>query len=149
MIVYLKEAIFCFFAALFFAVLLKTPRRAIAVCAIIGTIGYIVYAISLRLINSADLGFFLGTFIIALCSETAARIMKMPAAVFITSAVIPLVPGVGLYKTMLFLVQEQFSQALQTGAMTMLAIAEMAMAIAICSFIFKMINSKASVKEKL
>lgn len=142
--IYAKEALFCFFAALFFAILMKTPRKAMALCAVIATAGYMVFSLSRGLLHSADMGYFAGTLVMALLGETAARLLKMPSTVFISPAVIPLVPGVGLYQTMLFMAQGQLQPGLQTGAQTMLALAEMAMAIAISSFIFNKINRALS-----
>jgi len=141
---YLKEAIFCFMATVFFAVLMKTPRKAIALCSAIAAVGYMVYSLSKGVLQSSDIGYFAGTFIMAVLGETAARLMKMPSTVFISPAVIPLVPGLGLYQTMLFFVQGQLQSGMQTGAQTMIALAEMAMAIAISSFIFNKINRALS-----
>ena len=39
------------------------------------------------------LGYFIGTLVVAVASEIAARLMKMPATTFIISSVIVLVPG--------------------------------------------------------
>lgn len=147
MLNYLKEAIFCFMATVFFAVLMKTPRKAILLCSVIATVGYMVYSLSKGVLQSTDIGYFAGTFIMAVLGETAARLMKMPSTVFISPAVIPLVPGLGLYQTMLFFVQGQLQLGMQTGAQTMIALAEMAMAIAISSFIFNKINRALSTRK--
>lgn len=143
---YLKDFLFCVPAAVFFAFLFRVPRRAIAVSAILGGLGYLIYDISAPLLNSAMAGYFFGTLFMAVCSEILARIMKMPATVFVITAIIPLVPGVGLYNTMMYLIEGQTQQAGQTGIDTILAIIAMAMALVITSIPTKIVTDKATKK---
>jgi uncharacterized membrane protein YjjB (DUF3815 family) len=80
--------------------------------------------------------------------EIAARLMKMPATTFITTSVIVLVPGFGLYKTMLYLVQGAYSQAGSEGTITILAIGSMALAIALGSLFFRTAKHPPLKKEE-
>ena len=56
---------------------------------------------------NTTLGYFAGTTFVAMIGEIFARKFKMPATTFIFPAVIPMVPGFGLYQTMLALVQNE------------------------------------------
>ena len=65
--------------------------------------------------------------------------MKLATTIFVSIAIIPLVPGLGLYKTMLFIVQNNYELALSTGIQTMSAAGTMAMAIAITTLLYRFI----------
>jgi uncharacterized membrane protein YjjB (DUF3815 family) len=130
--------IYSFFAALFFSFLFNVPKRSIIATAFIAGVGYAVYILISNNLGIELVGYFFGTFIMAILSEIAARIMKMATTTFITIAVIPLVPGLGLYKTMEFLVKNDYSAAIQTGTNAMLAAGTIAMAIAVNTLLVKL-----------
>ena len=52
---------------------------------------------------------FFATVVIALASELFARIWKEPTTVFEVPAIIPLVPGLGMYKGMNYILQDYVS----------------------------------------
>lgn len=81
------------------------------------------------------MGFFLGTLVIALLGELLAKLIKMPATIFIFPAVIPMVPGLGLYQTMLAFVQNDIPSALNIGVDTLVNIGAMAIAMTLISII--------------
>ncbi|MBS3970368.1 MAG: threonine/serine exporter family protein [Clostridia bacterium] len=134
-----QQVFYAFMAALFFSFLFNVPRRSVLVTASIAGIGYLVFMLSNTIIEADLTGYFLGTFVMAALSEIAARVMKMATTTFITIAVIPLVPGLGLYKTMQFVVQNDYTAAVQTGTHAMLAAGAIAMAIAVNTLIMKFI----------
>ena len=97
------DLVYCLVASLFFALIMKIPKRALISTSISASLGYFIY-VSCSAI-SITLGFFAGTVFVAVMGEILARKLKMPATIFIFPAVIPIVPGLGLYQTMLALVQ--------------------------------------------
>ncbi len=119
----------CGIAAASFSVLLKQPKNTIPVSSLIGMLGYSIFL----LLHQTTLGYFLATLAIGILCEVSARIMKRAATLFVTGAIIPLVPGVGLYRTMRFAAEGRYSQAVQTGVATLLGICGIAMAITISS----------------
>jgi len=128
------ELIYCFFAALFFGLVMNSPRKVVAYSSIIASVGYLIY---MKLVESGTpkLGFFLGTLIAAFLGEICARWFKMPATIFIFPAIVPIVPGLGLYQTILAFVQDDIPSALETGVNTILNIGAMAIAMAIVSLV--------------
>ncbi|NLY42554.1 MAG: threonine/serine exporter [Clostridiaceae bacterium] len=123
--------VYCFVASLFFALIMNAPKKTLIITSISASLGYFIY-ISCSTVNST-LGFFAGTIFVAMMGEILARKFKMPATIFIFPAVIPIVPGFGLYQTMLALVQNDITSALEIGTKTILNIAAMAIAIALVS----------------
>lgn len=52
---------------------------------------------------------FFGTLALALLSELSARIFKQPATVFVIPGIIPLVPGLGIYKGMFAVINNDYN----------------------------------------
>ncbi len=132
-IVFLKEFFLCVASALFFAVLFRAPRATLPVSAAIAGLGWVVF----RLMGGSLPAYFVATLMMALLGEIAARVWKRPATLYIHPAVIPLVPGGGLYQTMLYLVEGDTQLGLAEGSRTLLAIGMMALAIGVASLIFR------------
>ena len=126
------QLIACFFAALFFSVLMNQPRSTMPVSALIAVGGYAVYLG----LNRSVLAYFMATIVIGVSCEMAARIMKRTATLFFTGAIIPLVPGVGLFNSMRYVVEGEYENAVSTGVFTLLAICGIALAVTITSVLF-------------
>ncbi len=129
----LRDMLICVPATFFFAILFRVPKKAVWFSSVLGAVGYAVYEWTALLLGSPIAGYFTGSLVMAACSEALARVVKMPVTVFIVPAIIPLVPGFGLYQTMMYLVRGQDAQAGTTGTSTLLAIAAMAIAMALTS----------------
>ena len=102
---YFIEFLLCFGAVLAFCVLLNVPKQTVVCSSAISGIAYVIYRLILIEAEREILAYFLATVFIAVASEICARIYKKPSPVFIFPAIIPLVPGVGLYNSMYCLVQ--------------------------------------------
>ena len=126
------QLISCGVAAAAFSVLLHQPWKTIPVSSVIAVAGYAVFL----LLGKSTLAYFLATLFIGICCEICARVMKRTATLFVTGAIVPLVPGVGLYNTMLYVVAGDYSHAVNTGAATVLGLCGIALAITMSSVIF-------------
>ena len=119
----------CAVAAAAFSVLMHQPRRTIPVSSLIATAGYGIFL----LLGKTTLAYFGATMVIGICCEICARVMKRTATLFVTGAIIPLVPGVGLYNTMRYVVEGDYSNAVNAGAAAVLGFCGMALAITMSS----------------
>jgi uncharacterized membrane protein YjjB (DUF3815 family) len=135
------KMIYCFVASLFFALVMNSPKKTLLYSSIIASVGYLIYLIFVKF-NSPKSGFFFGTLIIAFLGEMCARLLKMPATIFIFPAIVPIVPGLGLYQTILALVQNDIPSALEIGVTTFLNIGSMAISMAIVSLIALKMRNK-------
>jgi len=133
----INQIMYSYIATLFFAVSTNSPKKSIFTAGINGTIGWLIYSFFIQFFHTEILGSFVGTFVVAILSELCARKFKMPATVFLTSGIIPLVPGRGLYYTMFELVQNNYYEAISMGIKTIFISGSIAVAIAISSSIFK------------
>lgn len=123
-----------FFGTLFFGVLLKAPRRALVAASAIGAAGYGLYWLCMYYGSSEYLAMFVGSLISSVLAQLAARKLKMIVTVFITLAIIPLVPGIGLYRCMSYLAQGQSALGGQTGIHAMMNILMIALGVGLGSF---------------
>ena len=95
-----------FFGSLGFGILLQAPRRSLFVASLIG---------SVQLGAAELLAMFVGAALGALLAQYAARRMRMIATVFITIAIIPLVPGRPLCRCMTYIGQGESALGAQVG----------------------------------
>lgn len=141
---YILEMFYCFIATFFFTMIMNAPKKTLILSSINASLGYLIYKF-LILKGIPMLGFFLGTIFVATFGEIFARKLKMPATIFIFPGVIPIVPGLGLYETMLAFVQDDIFSALETGTNTILNIGSMAVAMALVGLLaFKIKIKKIS-----
>lgn len=138
------QLIACFVAAQAFSALVNLPKNAYPFTGVIAAAGYGVFL----LLDQGAIGYFFATLLIGVSCEICARILKRTATMFITSAIIPLVPGVGLYRTMRYMVEGEASLAVSTGTATVLGICAIALALTVSTVIFSNI-SKGGKKENV
>lgn len=129
-----------FFGTLFFGFIQESPNKAIITSACVGSFSCLVYFAALRWIGSPLLALFLGSFSIAFVSEILARIMKMPTTTFISTSIVPLVPGIGLFLMMLSLVEQNTLDFVAKGVSATLQIGAMAMGLALDAFMVTVIT---------
>ena len=111
-------------------------------------IGWIVYLLlenSLGIIISS----LCAMMIVALYSELMARLFKAPATIFIVVGCFPLVPGKGIYQTMLYLVSNNKEMFINSLLNTIGIALALATAILIVSTIFKVIKNIKNLGLKL
>lgn len=106
---------------------------------IVGAIGWSIYLLTAYLDNT-----FFQSFISMLCisimSEILARILKAPATIFIMIGFFPLVPGGGIYYSMLYAVQGQTELFMESFMNTIGISLSLAFAILLSSTLFHIYN---------
>jgi len=114
--VWYLAALYAGIATLCFCPLLKLPARALLPVSLLGAAAYAGFLL-LRdgLSLSGTLALFLAAAASALLCEILARRMRMIVTVFLSGALIPLVPGLALYRTMRELLYLQYESALAQG----------------------------------
>ena len=102
-----------------FGALLYAPRKAILWGGMLGSAGYLCYWAAMALGAAETAAMFAGALVAALGAQIAARRLKMIATVFVTIAILPLVPGVGLYRAMSALATGDMAAGASIAAHTM------------------------------
>ena len=133
----LYQLVLGFFATIGFAVYFYAPIDSVLATGLAGGLSWVLYYIVLNITNDKIIGTFLGAFLVGILGEFLAIKMKKPATVFITPGIVSLVPGAGMYYTMLHLVQKDYTQAAITGSETLFIAAAIAMGIIVSTIFSK------------
>lgn len=139
-----------FVGTLGFAIFMHAPKRAWFPASAIGGVAYAAYWLLLQIGTNEPLSIFIAALLGSLLGQFLARRMHMIATIFILLAMIPLVPGLGLYRCMHYLAQEMYSAGADAGVRAMVDIVMIALGIAVGSFIFRLfVRPPRAVKEGL
>jgi uncharacterized membrane protein YjjP (DUF1212 family) len=113
--------ILAFFTTLGFCFQFHVPRKHWATASLAGACGFWLYEYSTLLLGySIPFAGFLGAGLVALLAELCSRAGKDATTLFIIPGILPLVPGTGMYATMLYTLQSDFANAAETGVRTLL-----------------------------
>lgn len=134
--------LFCysFIATLGFSILFSIPKDSIVKSGFTGAIGWIVNTIVSNFLVSQVAGIFCGALTVGLMGETLAKYFKKPATIYIIPGIVPLVPGAGMYYTMLALTEKRFHDAANIGTETIFIAVAIAIGIILSSTLSKSIR---------
>ena len=128
---------FSFLATVGFSIFFNSPRKSLIPAGIIGGIGWTVYMILFDFSQNPILSNFFAATLISLISEILARRMKFPAIIFVIPGILPLIPGLGLYNTMLSLVEGNYSNAISVGTNALFVSASISMGVLLITSLVK------------
>ena len=112
---YILNFIYGFMCSVGFAVLFNVPRTSILKAGIGGGVGWAINYAIIQLDFSIVISTLIASLGIAFLGEIFAVIDKQPATLYIIPGIIPLVPGFGIYYTMLSLLEQNYEMALEHG----------------------------------
>jgi len=141
------KSTFAFIASVGFGVLFNIRGRKLILAGLGGGIGWLVYMISLNSWDSSLFAFFLATVLAATYSEIFAKWVNAPVSTFIICGIIPLVPGGGMYYTILAIIQGDVQKSINNGIKTLAISGTIAVAIFSVSIIARMVNSLQQKKD--
>ena len=132
----LSEGVFACGATLFFALALRAPKRTLLCASCLGFLGQVIYSL-LKDSWGDNFAVFTATCAVCFLAELFTRLLKAPATVISFPAMIPLVPGVMLYRTMLCFSQGDFTAGTTAIINTLVYAGCMAMAITLAASVSK------------
>lgn len=142
----IETMISTFLASLGFGILFNIKGKKLILAGIGGSIGGVAYQFTLQCGLSELLAMFFGSVAFSLYSEICARICKTPVTTFIICALIPLVPGGGMYRMMLKAIEGSVMEALTIGLNTLTIAGVLALGILIVSTIMKAIMTPTKLR---
>ena len=134
----LISSVFCFIGCVGFSILFNIHKLGILLCALGGTIAWISYCITLELMQDGISAYFVSAFVASLYSEILARIRKFPALSYLVISIFPMIPGAGVYYTMIWAVRGNMERFLSQGMYTAAIAGVMAVGILLPSTLFRM-----------
>ena len=75
--------------------------------------------------------------------------MKKPTILFVVPGIITLIPGLGLYNTMSYVIEGDFQQAFTTGANVLFASGAIALGVIVVSSLFRTYYKKSIIKKDI
>jgi len=131
----LRAVFGAFFGTIGFAMLVHVPKRAWLQSGLIASLAYLVYW-GLREGGLPEpMAIYAGSFIGSLAGLLCARRMKIIGTVFLMSAVVPVVPGLGLYRMMAAFGQGQLASGADMGTSAMITVAMIALGVGAGAFV--------------
>jgi uncharacterized membrane protein YjjB (DUF3815 family) len=128
-----------FLATLGYGVLFRAPLRDLPFTALGGAISWGAY-LALKTVTGSDtLSYFAASVAVGLYAEAMAACLKRPATLFILSAIIPLVPGAGMYRTMFEAVNGKAAASASAGFETLTLAGAIAGGLAVASAVSRIL----------
>ncbi|MGL4607296.1 MAG: threonine/serine exporter family protein [Eubacteriaceae bacterium] len=131
---------YAFFASFAFAITFNIRKKRLFFAAFGGALGWIIFNLFNGVFQNDVYQYFFATIGISLYAEMLARISKAPTTIYLAVALIPLVPGGGVYYTMLHLLNEDVQLGVSTGLHTLAIAGSLAMGILLVSTIVTIVR---------
>ena len=136
----LMQFIWAFLAILGFSIRSNVKGIRILFTALSGGLCWAFYLIILYYSKSMLFAVFVAIILVCIYSEIVAPRLKTPVSVFVTCAIIPLVPGRGLFNSMQLYIAGDNLHASKAILQTLLIAGTISIAIAIVSSVTNLIN---------
>lgn len=138
----LIQVIGAFVAVVSVAITFGVPRKFLGFSGIVGAVGWLVYLLLIKVNWSTVASMFVAALVVSLISHSFARIMKTPVTLFLIAGILPLVPGVGMYRIVYYLIINDNSMAVYYFSETMQIAGMIALAIFIMDTVFRIFQKK-------
>lgn len=101
---YFLPCLWAFCACVGFGLVFNIHGRGILICGAGAALGWFAYLVGLDIIGNDLLAAFVAAMVISLFSEVMARVRRCPVTGYLQVALLPLVPGAGIYDSMRYCV---------------------------------------------
>lgn len=105
------QVIAAFMATIFFSIMFNVNKKQLWFCGIVGGCGWAMY------LFTSDIGFtivtssFFAAVVVSVLSHILAIYRRNPVTTYQISGIIPIVPGAGMYRSLLYLIQDELTLA--------------------------------------
>lgn len=129
-----------------FAFLFDLRRKDLPLAVLGAALGWWIYSLFFER-GDVAMAYFAAATVIGLTSEIGAVLMRRPAFIYIVCSILPIVPGKGMYNTMLLSVQGDFEGSLATGFETLQAAGAIAAGLAVSSALARIASQTEAAKR--
>jgi len=145
----IEQVIVALVASLGFGIIFNIRGKKLIFAALGGGLSWFCYLYFTENGMSAILSLFVSSIIFSIYSEICARRLKTPVTTLVICALIPLVPGAGMYNTMYETILGNIKGAVELGLNTIASAGALALGVIFVSTITKQVTNLKKVKEKL
>ncbi len=108
-----------FVGSIGFAVLFNIRGIRLLVASLGGLLSWALFVVLSHFISNEPVNYFIVALVVSLYAELMARVLKTPTTTFITTSLIPLIPGSSLYYTMAYAFESNMERFLQKAIYTL------------------------------
>lgn len=137
----ISETIVSIIATLGFGIIFNIKGKKLFFASLGGGISWFVYALCLNFNLTEISSLFISSVVFSTYSEIFARILKTPVTTLVVCALIPLVPGGGMYYTMFEAVTGDINKSLELGLNTIASAGVLALGVIFVSTLTRLIMS--------
>ena len=135
----LLQSIFAFCAIIGFSIIIEAPKKCLFVNGVLGMVGWSIY-LYIERCTAVLMATFVSGLVLAIISHILARIIKTPVTTTLIPAILTIVPGAGMYKTVYYLFTADTQQAISSLITTIGAAGAIAIAIFIVDAVVAVIK---------
>ncbi len=143
------QVVSAFVGVVTLAVLFQVPKRYLILAGVTGAVGWFVQLTMTELLENQVFVAFLAAFSVAILSQLFARISKAPVTLYLVTGILPLVPGIGMYRTVYYLLQGNNKETSHYFAYTLQVAGMIALAIFVVDSFFKVVFQKQKKRKSL
>ena len=107
-----------FISTIGFSIVFHIQKKHLFICGSVGALGWAVYLLLEKLGTGPVLASFVAALVVTQISYFLSKHRKTPITVFLIAGIIPLVPGLGLYRTMYAILESNYSVAIEYATLT-------------------------------
>ena len=144
-----EQTLVSFIASLGFGIIFNIKGIKLIFASIGGSLSWFCYLYLNNNGMSTILSLFISSIIFSIYSEICARYLKTPVTTIVVCALIPLVPGAGMYNTMYETILGNIKGAVELGLNTLASAGTLALGVIFVSTITKQVTNIKKMKEKL
>lgn len=138
----LINTVYGILATLSFSIIFNIRGKKLIFSAMGGGIGWFTYLILINIKTSNSFALFIASLAVGVYSEIMSRLLKTPVTTFVIAAIIPLVPGNGMYYTMYASIKGDAMKSLTTCIQTFSSAGAIAAGLVLISSTTKLIHIK-------
>ena len=142
------QIIAAFIGSFGFAILYNIRGKKLAFAALGGFLSWSLFLLLGLFIESETIGYLIVSAIVTFYSEIMARALKTPTTTFITTALIPLIPGGSLYYTIANAFEGNIESFLKNGVITLKLAIALALGVVVITALVNLINRQGRLKAK-
>lgn len=122
------------------SVALDASREDLPVNALLGAICYGAYLYTVRLSGNPMIATFLASLLISFLSIYLTRKRRKPLQIFLVAGIIPLLPGLNIFKMVLGFVEQNFGEVLNNANMALQILSVIVVSLVAASSVTKMLK---------
>jgi uncharacterized membrane protein YjjB (DUF3815 family) len=145
----IEQVIVAFVASLGFGVIFNIKGEKLIFAAIGGGLSWFCYLYLTKNGIGVILSLFISSIIFSIYSEICARYLRTPVTTIVICALIPLVPGAGMYNTMYETILGNIKGAVELGLNTLASAGALALGVIFVSTITRQVTNIKKMREKL